>query len=166
MSSHVVVKTLKFCTKSKDNLILALDILKVPYVIEGKSIVVDRNTVDIYADAMCMNVKSNNARGFALFDRVNKKIAEIEAQIRTQEIERNAEAQKQAALDAEMYRVRQLKSEQERLAYERRKLELEQQSFVEAKKQAIIAKAKAKGYSVEERIENGTVKLKLIKRLY
>ena len=43
---------------------------------------------------------------------------------------------------------------------------LKDQSYVDAKKQAIIDKAKSMGYSVEERSENGAVKLKLVKRVY
>ena len=81
-------------------------------------------------------------------------------------IERNRLEQEKAKQEAEAYRVRQLKREEERLDYEKKQLELERQSFVEAKKRAIIAKAKGKGYSVEERAENGDIKLKLIKRIY
>lgn len=113
-----------------------------------------------------MRISERNSVALSLFEKVNGKLSEIEAQLRVQEIERNRLEQERAKEEAEAYRVRQLKREEERLDYERKKLELERQNFVEAKKQAIITKAKTMGYSVEERTENGTVKLKLIKRLY
>ena len=64
------------------------------------------------------------------------------------------------------YGVRKLKKEEEKFLYEKKKAELEQEDFINAKKQAIILKAKEKGYSVKESVENGNIKLKLIKRIY
>jgi transposase len=113
-----------------------------------------------------MKAASTDTVGLRLFNDINKKLAEIEAQLCAQNIEKNKFDQEKARLDESLFRFRQLKKEQDQLNYEKRKLELEQESFVEAKKQAIIEKAKERGYSVQERIENGVVKLKLIKRMY
>ena len=90
----------------------------------------------------------------------------MERQLRVQSINRNKQEQERAVKENEAYRIRQLKREEDRLAYERQKLELEQKSFIEAKKASVIAKAKEMGYSVKESIEDGVIKLKLIKRIY
>ena len=166
MSSHVVITTKKFCTKSIDNLCIAIELLGYCYQKTNNAIVVNDCRIEVAGELAYMRISSENAKPLALFEKVNGKLAEIEAQLRVQNIERNRLEQEKAKQEAEAYRVRQLKREEERLDYEKKQLELERQNFVDAKKKAIIAKAKEMGYSVEERAENGTVKLKLIKRLY
>lgn len=166
MSSHISVLTKKFCTKSIDNLCTAIELSGYEYKRMQSEIIVNGLSIVLGDELAYMRISERNSVALSLFEKVNGKLSEIEAQLRVQEIERNRLEQERAKEEAEAYRVRQLKREEERLDYERKKLELERQNFVEAKKQAIITKAKTMGYSVEERTENGTVKLKLIKRLY
>lgn len=166
MSSRVVVTTKKFCTKSIDNLCAALGLLGYRYQKTENAILLDKCSIEIADTIAYMRISDRNREALLIFDNVNSKLAEIEAQLRVQCIEKNKLEQEKAKRDAEMYRVRQLKREEERLDYEKRQLELERQNFVDAKKKAIIAKAREMGYSVEESVENGAVKLKLIKRLY
>ncbi len=166
MSSRVVVNTLKFCATCVDTLTQALTVLKLPCVKEVNSIIVNGKRIEMLNGAMFMRIQSDDRSTAMFFAEINSKVAEIEKQLRAVQAERNSVLQAEAKAADEMYRVRQIQKEQDRIAYERRQLELERQSFVEAKKQAIIEKAKAMGYSVQERIENGAVKLKLIKRIY
>ncbi len=56
--------------------------------------------------------------------------------------------------------------ETERLIAEKEQLEAERQAFVAQQKAAIIAKAKAQGYSVKEENMKGKVKLVLVKNTY
>ncbi len=93
-------------------------------------------------------------------------MADVEAKLRELKIEEQKALSEQARINMEMFKVRQIKKEQDQLEYDRRKLELEKQDFVMAKKMAIEAKAKAMGYSVKETVENGKVKLMLVKRVY
>lgn len=166
MSSRVVITTKKFCTQSIANLCTAMDILRFNYEKTGNAILVGGCRIETAESIAYMRISEKNQAAMALFNKVNCKLAEIEAQLRIQNIEKNRLEQERAKQEEELYRVRQLKREEERLDYEKKQLELERQDFVEAKKKAIIAKAKEKGYSVEERKENGIVKLKLIKRIY
>lgn len=166
MSSRVVITTKRFCTKSIDNLCAAIALLGCSYQKTENAILMNKCRIEITDTIAYMRISERNREALQIFDSVNNKLAEIEAQLRGQCIEKNKLEQEKAKKDAEMYRVRQLKREEERLDYEMKQLELERQNFVDAKKKAIIAKAREMGYSVEERVENGTVKLKLIKRLY
>ncbi|MDE7330524.1 MAG: hypothetical protein K2N30_05525 [Clostridia bacterium] len=166
MSSRIVITTKRFCTKSIDNLCTAMDLLGYSYQKTENAILMDKCRIEIADTIAYMRISERNREALQIFDSVNNKLAEIEAQLRIQGIEKNRLEQERAKQEAETYRVRQLKREEERLDYEKKQLVLERQSFVDAKKKAIIAKARDMGYSVEERVENGTVKLKLIKRLY
>lgn len=166
MSSRVVVNTLKFCTDSMDILVQALNVLKLPIIQHTNTIIVNGKQIEVQNNAMFMRVRADDSTTANLFNGINNKVAEIEKQLRTIQVERNAILQSEARAKEEMYRVRQIQKEQDRLAYEQKQLKLEQESFVQAKKEAIIQKAKTMGYSVQEQVENGTVKLKLIKRIY
>lgn len=166
MSSRVIIRTLKFCTSSVTTVCSALDILKLPYKKTGDNILVQDMSIIVSGDNIYVNVFFDDSKKKDLFLRINSKIAEMERQLRVQSINRNKQEQERALKEDEAYRVRQLKREEERLAYERQKLELEQRNFLEAKKASVIAKAKEKGYSVQESIEDGVIKLKLVKRIY
>lgn len=166
MSSRVIIGTLRFCTKSIDTLNMALNILHLSCSVSQKNIIVDGYTINAQEEVLYMQINPNDKKGFDLFNKINQKLSEIEVQLRFHGIEKNKREQEQARIDNELYLVRQLQNEQEKLAYEQRQLELEKTNFIEAKKQALINKAKEKGYSVQERVENGVVKLKLVKRIY
>lgn len=166
MSSRVIIRTLKFCTSSVTTVCSALDILKLPCKKTGDNILVQDMSITVNGDNIYVNVFFDDSKKKDLFLRINSKIAEMERQLRVQSINRNKQEQERAFKEDEAYRVRQLKREEERLAYERQKLELEQRNFLEAKKASVIAKAKEKGYSVQESIEDGVIKLKLVKRIY
>ncbi len=166
MSSRVVIKTLKFCTTELCNLEHAMSILCLPYNITSKQILVGNLDIKIQNDSYYISVDERNKTAIAEFNKINGKLAEIESQLRSQKIELAKLEQQKSREREQMYKVRQLKAEEDRLEYERKKLELEKQSFAESKKQAIIQKAKEKGYSVQETIEDGKIKLKLVKRLY
>lgn len=166
MSSRVVVNTLKFCTTCVDTLVQAVNVLQLPIIQHTNAIIVNGKQIEVQNNLMFIRVRSDDSTTANLFYRINSKVAEIENQLRTIQAERNVVLQAEARAAEEMYRVRQIQKEQDRLAYEQKQLKLEQESFVQAKKQAIIDKAKTMGYSVQERVESGTVKLKLIKRIY
>jgi hypothetical protein len=166
MSSRVVIKTLKFCVSCEENLTQSLDILNLPYTKSNGIMLVNGKGIEVQNDVFFMRVLANDRVGAQLFYRINSKAAEIESQLRALRVERNAVLQAEARESEEAYRVRQIQKEQDQLEYERKQLELERQNFVDAKKQAIVAKAKAMGYSVQERIDGNSVKLKLVKRIY
>ena len=166
MSSRVIIRTLKFCTSSVTTVCSALDILNLPYKKTGNNILVQDMSIIVSGDNIYVNIFSDDLIKKDLFFKLNSKIAEMERQLRVQSINRNKQEQERAVKENEAYRIRQLKREEDRLAYERQKLELEQKSFIEAKKASVIAKAKEMGYSVKESIEDGVIKLKLIKRIY
>jgi len=166
MSGRIIIKTLKFCSSCIENLTHALDILKMSYSQQKECILIGERKIEILKGTMFMRMGFEDLASKELFQRINDKAAEIEIQVKAAESRRNQIEQEKARQSEEMYRVRQIQKEQDRLAYEQKQLELEKQNFVDAKKQAIILKAKSKGYSVQERIENGKVKLKLVKRIY
>ena len=166
MSSRVVIKTLRFCTSCIENLEHALRSHGIEYKKTENSISFASRTIHVRGDSFYMNVDSADSCGLKLFHDINSRLAEVEAVARKQELEKLTRERERAESLQEGYRIRRIKAEQERLAYEKAKLELEKQNYVEAKKQAIIAKAKSMGYSVEERNENGAVKLKLVRRVY
>ena len=101
-----------------------------------------------------------------MFNDINSKLAEVEAIVKSQELARLERERKNAEAEQEAFKIRRIKSEEERIKYEKERLELERQSYVMAKKQAVIDKARDMGYSVKEHVENGAVKLKLVKRVY
>ncbi len=166
MSSRISIQTLRFCTSSIDNLCTALDLLNKSYKRTSSVITLEGCEINIEGNIAFMRISSRASQKAALFRQINGKLAELEAQLRSHAIEENRREQKRARLEDEAYRIRKLKSAEEQIAYEKKQLELEQADFVQAKRSAIIAKAKEKGYSVQERVENGVVKLKLVKRIY
>ncbi len=166
MSSRVFIQTLKFCTSSVATVCSAIDILQLPYTKTGDNILVQDVPIIVNGNNIYVSVISGDTKTKDLFLKLNSKIAEMERQLREQSINRNKHEQERAAEEGEAYRIRQLKREEEQLAYERQKLDLEQKNFIEAKKASVIAKAKEKGYSVQESIEDGVIKLKLVKRIY
>ncbi len=166
MSSHVIVRTLKFCTTNIENLLYCLRLLDKKYENKDNLILIDKYQIETTNNAYYMRVVNNDRIAVNLFNEINGKLAEIEEQIKFQEIEKCKILQEEAEKNAEMYRARKVKQEIEAMTRRNNLLELERKNYVEAKKQAIIEKAKAKGYSVQEHVENGVVKLKLIKRIY
>ena len=166
MSSRVVINTLKFCSSNQLHLEHALKLLQYSYQTTANQIITKDLTIECKAGFFYVRIASNDSQGNLAFNTINQKLTEIEALVRQHSIEQNKKEQQEAMERSEQYRIRRLKAEEELLAYQRRQLELEQQSFVEAKKAALIAKAKEKGYSVQESFEDGKIKLKLIKRVY
>lgn len=166
MSSVVVINTLKFCTCNVDEIKYALKVLHLDFSEECDRLVIGTHEILQAGQSYYMEVINVDQEGLQLFDIVNKKLAEIAATVKRQQIKENQREQEEARQKEEMYRVRQLRRQEEELEYEKKQLELEQESFVSAKKQAIIIKAKEMGYSVQETQENGKVKLKLVKRIY
>ena len=166
MSSRVVVLTKRFCTNSIENLCEAISACGYSYEKTNGGIFVDGCSIETKETVAYMRIWPTDTKSIEVFDRINRKLAGLESQLRAQSIEKNRLEQEQAKREEEMYRVRRLQREQKQLEYEQEQLALERQNFVEAKKKAIITKAKEMGYSVEERAENGVVKLKLVKRSY
>ena len=145
MSSRVIINTLKFCTKEKRNLLYCLDCLGKKYVEQNNRIIVE---------------------GSQLFSLVNSKLAEIEKQLVFRKEEENKLLILKAQQENALYEARKLKKLDEEYQRDQLRLELEKKSYVDAKKQEIIRIAKEKGYSIEEKLENGKIQLKLIKRIY
>jgi hypothetical protein len=113
-----------------------------------------------------MDVDTRNVVANQLFSLVNNRLAEIEKQIAFRKEEENKRLLSKAQQEDSLYEARKLKKLNEEHQRELLRLELEQKSYVEAKKQEIIRIAKEKGYSIQEKFENGKIQLKLIKRIY
>lgn len=93
------------------------------------------------------------------YQRIYKeKLAELERQ------RLEAERKRQEQL-IEQERLR-LEAEAKRIEEEKRRLEQERKAFVESQKKAIIAKAKQKGYAIQETYVKNKVKLVLVKNTY
>ena len=166
MSSRVIIRTLKFCTAKIENLLHAIKLLDMEYNSLDKCIAVSKYKIEILNNTFYMNITNTDSVGLKLFNDINSKLAEVEAIVKSQELARLERERKNAEAEQEAFKIRRIKSEEERIKYEKERLELERQSYVMAKKQAVIDKAKGMGYSVEEHVENGAVKLKLVKRVY
>ena len=166
MSSRVVIRTLKFCTSKIENLEHAIKLLNLDCTLLDKHFLVSNHRIEISNDVFYMNIANTDAIGLNLFNNINSKLAEVEALVKNQELARLKRERENAEVEQEGFRIRRIKSEEEKIRYEKEKLDLEKKSYVNAKKQAIIDKAKSMGYSIQEHEENGVVKLKLIKRVY
>ena len=166
MSSRIVIRTLRFCTAQIKNLEHTLKLLNYEYTLAPKCITVNNKQIIVGENALYMQVDSREIEAIKMFNRINSKLAEIEKMVKEQELIRLNSEREIAEAEMEAYRVRRIKTEAEKVQYEKERLELENKSYMEAKKQAIIEKARNMGYSVEEKVENGAVKLKLIKRVY
>lgn len=64
------------------------------------------------------------------------------------------------------YEVHQTEKERRLAEEQRRGAEEERRRLVEATRQAVIEKAKSSGYRIEERVEQGCIRLVLSKRVY
>lgn len=64
------------------------------------------------------------------------------------------------------YNKKMQELEKERQEEERIRLEIERQTFVESQRNKIIAKAKEKGYSIQEEKVKGKIKLVLVRNTY
>lgn len=166
MSSHVRILTLKFCTCDLRTLTYALEKCGESYEMRGDNIVLSDCTIEKLGSSYFIRVTQYETGAIQKFKEINSAVAEAESKLRELKIEEQKALAEQARINMEMFKVRQIKKEQDQLEYDRRKLELEKQDFVMAKKMAIEAKAKAMGYSVKETVENGKVKLMLVKRVY
>ena len=166
MSSHVRILTLKFCTCELKNLTYALEKCGESYEIVGDRIRLTDCVIEELGTSYFIRTKDNQTSVIQKFKQINSTVADVESKLRELKIEEQKALAEQARINMEMFKVRQIKKEQDQLEYDRRKLELEKQDFVMAKKMAIEAKAKAMGYSVKETVENGKVKLMLVKRVY
>lgn len=166
MSSHVRILTLKFCTCDIKSLTYALDKCGESYEIEGDRIRLTDCTIEKLGASFFIRTSGYQTSVMQKFKKINSMVAEVESRLRELKIEEQKALAEQARINMEMFRVRQIKKEQDQLEYDRRKLELEKQDFVMAKKMAIESKAKAMGYSVKETVEDGKVKLILVKRVY
>lgn len=166
MSARLAISTLRFTTVNVESLEYTLSLLGYSYEKREGVITVCNRQIIIGESSFYMQLYSDDMEGVRLFRVINSRLAEVEALIREKELSRLERERERAAEAEEAYRVRRIKTEEERLEYERGRLELERKSFAEAKKRAIIDKARSMGYSVEEREENGSIKLKLVKRIY
>lgn len=166
MSSHVVVTKQVFCTRNEKNLCYCLELLGMQYLVDTNRILIKDFVIQKLNDTFYMEIVNGRNIEQSFFHNVNCKLAEIEQQAKQLEIKNNERLQEEAKNKEESFRLRKLKTEAEQLIREEQRLALERECYIEAKKQAIIAKAKEKGYSVQETVDNGTVKLKLIKRIY
>ncbi len=166
MSSRVVIRTLKFCTSKIENLEHAIKLLNLDCTLVDNYLLVSNYRIEIRNDTFYMNIATSDTVGLNLFNNINSKLADVEAIVKNQELARLKRERENAEAEQEGFRIRRIKSEEEKIRYEKEKLDLEKKSYVNAKKQAIIDKAKSMGYSVEEHVENGAVKLKLVKRVY
>ena len=166
MSSHVKINTVNFCSQTLDNILHSLKVLGYTYQVNKNSISVGNFVIEINREYYYMRISDNDQSTRNFFSLLNKKLADVEIMVQKQSIEQNRQQQEEAKKNEENYRIRRLKAEENQLKYQKEKFELEKISFVEAKKQAIIAKAKEKGYSVKETVEDGKIKLRLIKRVY
>lgn len=166
MSSHVVVTKQVFCTRNEKNLCYCLELLGMQYLVDTNRILIKDFLIQKLNDTFYMEIVNGRNIEQSFFHNVNCKLAEIEQQAKQLEIKNNERLQEEAKNKEESFRLRKLKTEAEQLIREEQRLALERECYIEAKKQAIIAKAKEKGYSVQETVDNGTVKLKLIKRIY
>jgi len=166
MSSHVRILTLKFCTCDLKTLTYALEKCGESYELKGENIVLSDCVIEKLESSFFIRVADYETGIIKKFKEVNSTVADAESKLRELKIEEQKALAEQARINMEMFKVRQIKKEQDQLEYDRRKLELEKQDFVMAKKLAIETKAKAMGYSVKETVENGKVKLMLVKRVY
>ena len=166
MSSRVVIRTLKFCTSKIENLEHAIKLLNLECTLLDKHLLLSNHRIEISNDTFYMNIANTDTIGLNLFNSINSKLAEVETIVKNQELARLKRERENTEAEQEGFRIRRIKSEEDKIRYEKEKLDLEKKSYVNAKKQAIIDKAKSMGYSVEEHVENGAVKLKLVKRVY
>lgn len=67
---------------------------------------------------------------------------------------------------SERYDVHRSEKERRLVEEQRRAAEEERRRLVEATRQAVIEKAKNSGYRIEERVEQGSIRLVLSKRVY
>ena len=166
MSSRVIINTLKFCTKEKQNLLYCLGLLNKEYVEQGGNLILEGQTIFCENDVYYMNIESTNIEANRLFSVVNTKLAEIEKQVLFRKEEENKRLIERAQQENSFYEARRLKKANEEYQREQLRLDIEKKNYVDAKKQEIIRIAKEKGYSVQEKVEDGKIKLKLIKRIY
>jgi hypothetical protein len=143
-----------------------LDCLGKKYVEKNNNIIVEEQTIICGNEVFYMDVDTRNVVANQLFSLVNNRLAEIEKQIAFRKEEENKRLLSKAQQEDSLYEARKLKKLNEEHQRELLRLELEQKSYVEAKKQEIIRIAKEKGYSIQEKFENGKIQLKLIKRIY
>ena len=145
----------------KECLLKALDKLQIKYSINGNQIV-SQNQKFIYINGhYTLDVYSHNYQSVNWNDYKNKN-----SFLETVEKEYN---QIYAEKIAKLERLRQeALAEQERILIEKeiKRIEEERKAFVEKQKQAIIEKAKAKGYSVKEKMVKNKVKLILVRHTY
>ena len=145
----------------KECLLKALDKLKVEYSINGNQII-SQNQKFIYRNGhYILDVYSSNYQSVNWNDYKNNNNF-----LETIENEYN---QIYVAKLAKLERLRQeALAEQERIRLEKeiKRIEEERKAFVEKQKQAIIEKAKAKGYSVKEKMVKNKVKLIFVRHTY
>ncbi|WP_370407910.1 hypothetical protein [Tenacibaculum dicentrarchi] len=144
----------------KESLLKALDKLNISYTSSLNSIKLQDNqfvyinghyTLDLYSYNY-KAIKWNDYKKNTFLDNVEKEYNYFcEAKIA------DLERKKQEEL-AQQERIR--------IEQELKKIEEEKKAFVEKQKNEIIAKAKAKGYSVKEKIVNKKVKLILVRHTY
>ncbi len=157
----------------KECLLKALDKLDVKYTIKQNEIVTER--VDYYSNQKFVyqnghykfqHDSSANRQNYPWRNLNVKEWKTVSGFLEVVEKEYN---QVYAEKIAELERLRQeALAEQERIRLEKeiKRIEEERKAFVEKQKQAIIEKAKAKGYSVKEKKVNNKVKLILVRHTY
>lgn len=166
MSSRVIINTLKFCTKEKQNLLYCLKLLDKRYVEQENNLLVEGQTIFCGNNVYYMNIESTNLEASRLFSVINSKLAEIEKQVLIRREEDNKRLIERAQQENSLYEARKLKKVSEDYQREQLRLELEKKNYVDSKRQEVIRIAKEKGYTVQEKVEAGKIKLKLIKRIY
>lgn len=157
----------------KECLLKALDKLEVKYSIKENEIITER--VDYYNNQKFVfqngrykfqHDSSANRENYPWRNLNMKEWKTVSSFLKAVEKEYN---QIYAEKLAELKRLKQealAEQERIRLEQERKRLEEERKAFVEKQKQAIIEKAKAKGYSVKEKMVKNKVKLILVKHTY
>jgi len=134
----------------KECLLKALDKLELAYTLKDKQIRTKKQVFNLKNGHYTLDVYSYNYKSIDWNDYKNKNsfLKAIETEYNLFYIEK-------------IEKIKKLKQEQEL-----KKLEEERKAFVENQKQQIIKKAKAKGYSVKEKMVKNKVKLILVRHTY
>ena len=157
----------------KECLLKALDNLGIKYTIKQNEIVTERvdyygNQKFIYQDGRYkfQHDSSANRQNYRWRNLNFKKWKTVSSFLEAVEKEYN---KFYAEKIAELERLKQealAEQERIRLEQEQKRIEEERKAFVEKQKQAIIEKAKARGYTVKEKKVGNKIKLVLVRHTY
>ncbi|KQM10182.1 hypothetical protein AOA81_04730 [Methanomassiliicoccales archaeon RumEn M2] len=156
MSSHVRILTLKFCTCELKNLTYALEKCGESYEIVGDRIRLTDCVIEKLGTSYFIRTEDYRTSVIQKFKQINSTVADVESKLRELKIEEQKALAEQARINMEMFKVRQIKKEQDQLEYDRRKLELEKQDFVMAKRWP--SKLKPKRWAIRSKKQSRTAK--------